>query len=121
MIEKKTFIIKGSVYMSARDIYLFLTDKSEELDTLVMCYSSETEVFTTDQSLYEALGSIKSKNNLNYRKLIKLLEVTSIRPFEDFVQKERKILTDERINEIRAVIPEEKINNKLNKEKKNKK
>jgi hypothetical protein len=116
MNGKKTIIIKGTIYLSARDIYLFLTDRSDELDTLVLCFSSETELLTTDQSLYEALGSIKDKKKLNYRKLVKLLEVCTIRPFEDIVQKERKILTDKRIKEIREINEDKSSDNQKNKE-----
>jgi hypothetical protein len=56
---------------------------------------------TTDQALYEALGSIEDRDTINFNKLIKLLEVTTIASFKTAMKKSRNILTHERADDIR--------------------
>jgi hypothetical protein len=97
---EKTPIQKQRMYLRAETIYQFLTDENDELDTLVMC-QNKVNLVTTDQSLYEALGSIDDKGKINFNKLVKLLEVTEVASFKQVMHKERKILKDERVNEVR--------------------
>lgn len=92
---------KQKMYLTAEAIYKYLLGTDEKIDTLVMCKSSEYELISTDQSLYEAIGAIEDKTKINFNKLVKLLEVTSLMSFDKTMNKPRTILTDERAEEIR--------------------
>jgi len=91
-------IQKTKKFLNAEMLYMYLT--SETLDRLVMCDSAEINLFTFDQSLYEAIGSVKERKDIDYNKLVKLLEVVDVHPFSEVMKKPRKILTDDRVGEI---------------------
>ena len=86
--------------LKAEAIYKYLIGISDKLDTLVMCKPENISLMTYDQSLYEALGAIEDKSKISYPKLIKFLEVVDVHPFKEKVG-ERKILKDNRVEEIR--------------------
>lgn len=94
---------KQRMYLTAESIYRFLLELDDKLDTLILCRSSEVNLVTTDQSLYEALGSIEDKSKINFNKLVKFMEVTELLPFLQTMKKPRQILTDKRVAEIRAL------------------
>jgi len=87
-------------YLKAEIIYKYIMG-DEELDTLIMCKPEKVELVTTDQSLYEALGSIDDKSKINYNKLVKFLESVEIISFSQALKKERKILREKRVEEIK--------------------
>ncbi len=95
----KDIINTQRVYLKAESIHRFLSGDHDELDTLIMC-QTQTRLVTTDQSLYEALGSFKDKTQINLNKLVKLLEMVRIESFEQAMKKPRTILKDVRVNEI---------------------
>jgi DNA polymerase III sliding clamp (beta) subunit (PCNA family) len=80
----------------------------DKLHTLVTAQSSEVDLITTDQNLYEALGSVENRNEINLNLLVKLLEVTQIVHHKDMLKEDRKILTPDRVEEIRKNIGSEK-------------
>lgn len=92
------------MYLTAETIYKFLTGLDDKLETLILCKSSYVKFLTTDQSLYEAIGSIGDRSKIDYNKLVKLLEVTEIKPFTMMMKKPRKILTDDRVQEIQTKV-----------------
>lgn len=92
------------MYLTAETLFNFLSAKDDELDTLILCRSSEVNLMTTDQSLYEALGSFEDRTQIDYNRLVKLLEVTAIAPFTEMMKTTRKVLTDKRVQEIRKNI-----------------
>ena len=94
---------KQKMYLTAESIYRFLLELDDKLDTLILCRSSEVYLVTTDQSLYEALGSIEDKSKINFNKLVKFMEVTELLPFSQTMKKPRQILTDKRVAEIREL------------------
>ena len=94
---------KQKMYLTAESIYRFLLELDDKLDTLILCRSSEVYLVTTDQSLYEALGSIEDKSKINFNKLVKFMEVTELLPFSQTMKKSRQILTDKRVAEIREL------------------
>ncbi|MBN2567427.1 hypothetical protein JXB02_05070 [Candidatus Woesearchaeota archaeon] len=97
---------KQKLYLTAEALHTFLTDGSDSLDTLIMCRSAEVELTTSDQSLYEAVGSIEDKGAINLSKLAKLLEVTKTRSYEEMFKRQRMVLTPERAEAIRAKVRE---------------
>ena len=94
----------GSV--KAETIYNYLLGK-EEVETLIMCKPDGLDLVTTDQSLYEALGSVEDKSSLDYGKLVKFLESVDILSFKHSVKKPRTILKDERVGKIRQLAKNE--------------
>ncbi|MFC1801488.1 hypothetical protein ACFLZB_03410 [Nanoarchaeota archaeon] len=86
--------------LKAEAIYKYMIGISDKLDTLIMCKPENVCLVAYDQSLYEALGAIEEKGKINYHKMIKFLEVVDIHPFKEKVG-ERKILKDNRVEEIR--------------------
>ncbi len=83
--------------MTPEAILKYFLGASDDIDTLIMCKSSEVTLKTTDANLYEALGSVMPYDNFMNNKLVKLLEVV------DIEHAEKKILTHERVDELRAV------------------
>jgi len=88
------------IYLKAEIIHKYLSG-DDDTETLIMCKPETMELVTTDQSLYEALGSIEKKTELNYNKLVKFLENVDVMSFKQALRKERKILKEERVAEIR--------------------
>lgn len=88
---------KQILYLTPENLLKYFLNTSEDIDTLILCKNSEVTLRTTDQSLYEALGSIKPYDNFNQSKLVKLLEVTIID------HEPKKILTHERVEELREL------------------
>ncbi|MEM4637462.1 MAG: hypothetical protein QXK76_00370 [Candidatus Woesearchaeota archaeon] len=88
---------KQTYYLTSESILKYFLNKSETLDTLIMCKASEINITTTDFNLYEALGSIEDRDNFNINKLIKFLEAVRIEPGP------KRILTHERVEELRKL------------------
>ncbi|MBT3407971.1 hypothetical protein HOD20_10215 [archaeon] len=102
------------IYLKAAIIHEFLKG-NDSLETMIFCNNDKIKFVTTDQSLYEAMGSLKNRD-IDMNKLIKLAEVTEIMPFKILMQSERKILTNDRVDEIRDFeFDEKKFNNYLDK------
>jgi hypothetical protein len=96
MDNKQKFLLKPEA------ILRFLITDNDQLDTLVLCKSSEVELITTDQSVYEALASVKENDSFKLNKLAKLFEVVDIESAKRLGQK-RNILTHERVEELRKL------------------
>ena len=94
---------KQKMYLRAEAILKYLSGQ-EELHTLITTKHTEVDLVTTDQSLYEALGSIKNREEIDINLLVKLLEVTTVNSFKDMMKKDRSILTPERVEELRKKI-----------------
>jgi hypothetical protein len=86
---------KQAFYLTSEAMLKYFLGTSDQIDTLIMCKSSEVNISTTDQNLYEALGSIEDRDKFNPGKLVKLLEVVSVE------HAPKKILTHERVKELR--------------------
>ena len=92
--KQRNMVLKASAILK----YFLGTD--DEIDTLIKCKPSNVELSCFDQSLYEALGSLKDYDNFDFRKLVKFLESVDIVSYKQNFQ-ERPILTDERVEELR--------------------
>lgn len=87
-------------YLKAEAIIRFLEGKDEEMDTLIMCKSTEVKLYTTDQSIYEALASMKDRKDADMNRLVKLLEVTEVLSYKRVLKKNREVLTPKRAQEL---------------------
>lgn len=95
---------KQKLFLHAEALYRYLIEKDDNIDTLILCKNTVVDLVTSDQSLYEAIGSIEDKSTINFNKLVKLLEVTEVVSSKNSLGKERKILTEERVAEIKESV-----------------
>ena len=94
---------KQKLYLKAGAILKYFLGTSNKIENLILCRNNEIDLVTTDQDLYEALGSIKDYDNFNQRKLVKFLEVVEIGSLKRVKGKERTILSHERVEELRKI------------------
>jgi len=96
--------------LSAEAILRYLITEDEKMDTTIMCKPANLQLITTDHNLYQALGSIKEYDEFKLNKLTKLLEVTDVIPYKQANRKEKPVLKDQRVEEIRKVALQNKQN-----------
>lgn len=94
---------KQKMYIKPEAILNYLKGE-DKLHTLITTQSTQVDLVTTDQNLYEAMGSVENRSEIDLNLLVKFLEVVKIMPHIDLVKEERKVLTPERVEEIRALI-----------------
>ncbi len=102
-ISNENKMQKQKLYLKAGAILKYFLGTSDKIDTLIMCRNNEMDLVTTDQDLYEALGSLKDYDNFNQRKLVKFLEVVEVGSLKRVKGKERTILSHERVEELRKI------------------
>jgi len=102
-MDNENGIQKQKLYLKAEAILKYFLGTSDRIDTLVMCRNNEIDLVTTDQDLYEALGSLKDYDNFNQRKLVKFLEVVEIGSLKRVKGMERTILSHKRVEELRKI------------------
>ncbi|MBN1386056.1 hypothetical protein JW968_03715 [Candidatus Woesearchaeota archaeon] len=93
---------KRKIFLRPDMILKYLITENDELNTLIMCGNAEIDFRMSDQGLYEALGSIKEYDGFRHPKLTKLLEVAEIMPFSKMAGQPRHILTEDKVEELRA-------------------
>ncbi len=94
---------KQKMYLKPEAILKYLMG-DENLHTLITTKNTEFDIITTDQNLYEALGSVEDRNKIDLNLLVKLFEVASIVPHTEMTKEERKILTPIKVEELRKKI-----------------
>jgi len=102
-IENNNEMQKQKLYLKAGAILKYFLGTSNRIENIVLCRNNEIDLVTTDQDLYEALGSIKDYDNFNQRKLVKFLEVVEIGSLKRVKGKERTILSHEKVEELRKL------------------
>ncbi len=107
--------IKGSsskqkMYLKAELILRYLIGNDDKLETMIICKSPDIDFVTSDQSIYEALGSIKPSDGFKLPKLVKLFEVVDIVSYKSGTKQDRKILTDARVEELRKLVLQTEVN-----------
>ncbi|MBW3015485.1 hypothetical protein KY330_03625 [Candidatus Woesearchaeota archaeon] len=90
--------------LKAEAILRYFLGTSDKIETLVMCKPNDIDLVCYDQSLYEAIGSLKpeEKEELQ-KKLTKFLESVEIISFKNNLKKTRQILKQERVIELRKL------------------
>ena len=91
----------NKMYMKAEMILKYLIGNDNEVDTMISC-GANTELVTTDHALYEALGSVK--DDFNWRRLVKFLEVVQVISYKNVHKREKPILTEKRVEELRKAL-----------------
>jgi hypothetical protein len=100
---------KQKMYLKPEAILKYLMGE-DNLHTLITTRNTEIDLITTDQNLYEALGSVENRNEIDINLLVKLLEVVSVVPHAEMTKEERKILTPEKVEELRKKVLGDKEN-----------
>jgi hypothetical protein len=95
--------VKQKMYVKPEAILNYLLGE-EKLHTLITTQGSQVDLFTTDQNLYEALGSIEDRSKIDMNLLVKFLEVTKIRPHEEIAKEQRSVLTLDRVKVINDLL-----------------
>jgi len=94
---------KHKMRLSSEAILRYLIGNDDELDTLIMCKSSEIELVTYDLNVYEALASVKPYDNFRLNKLAKLFEVVDVQSYKERTGNNKPILVDARVEELRKL------------------
>ena len=90
----------NKLYLNAQVLLKYLLG-DEETDTAITCKAANTRFATYDRDLYEAVGSLKSSNQLKAHRMVKLLEMVDIVSYSEVFGKNKPVLTHERVNELR--------------------
>jgi len=91
---------KGAM-LDAETILSYFLGTDEGIDTLIKCKPADVELICMDQSLYEALGSIKDYDEFNFRKLVKFIESVDIISYKSTAHRARPVLSEARVEELR--------------------
>ncbi len=90
-------------FLAAEALLRYLLGTSERISTMIMCKTLDTDLVTTDYELYQALGSVNNYDNVTKARLVKLLEAVDIVSHRKENGGEKRILTDERVEELRKI------------------
>jgi len=94
-------IQKQNIYLKPEDIVSFFLNTDDHVDTLIKCKATEVDLLTTDQDLYEALGSLKNPDNFELSKLVKFFESVNIISYKRTTKKEKPVLSHDRVEQLR--------------------
>ena len=92
---------KQKLMLKPELILRYLIGDDDETDTLIMCKNSTINFITTDHDVYQALCCIKPSDNFNFNKLKKLFEVADIASFKEKFGRDKIIVTEKRVEELR--------------------
>src|SRR3989338_1855440 len=92
---------KRQYFLTAEAILKYLLGTSERISTMIMCKEPDTDLMTTDYELYQAFVSIKKYDGLAHAKVVKLFENVDVISHRKENGEEKKILTHERVEELR--------------------
>ena len=95
---------KQRIFLNSETLLKYFLGVDDYIDTLITCRGTQFDLRTCDYYLYEALGSLKEYDDFKLNKLVKLLEVVTVMPFEECKKREKPILTHERVKELRQKV-----------------
>jgi hypothetical protein len=98
---------KRQYFLTAETILKYLLEANERISTMILCKEPDTDLVTTDYELYQAFGSIKKYDGLAHAMLVKLFENVDIISHRKENNEEKKILTHERVEELRKIALED--------------
>ena len=91
---------ENAYFLNADVILKFLIQEDKNLDTIII-YNPTKKLVTTDYAIYEALASIQTCDNFDINKLKKFFEVVEVDSYSRNFNKEKPLLTNERVDNIR--------------------
>ena len=92
---------KKSITLSSENILAYLITEEDKINTLILCKGSEYDFITTDHAVYEALGAVKPNDDFKLNKLTKFFEVVKVVAYANVFRKEKPILTEKRVEDLR--------------------
>ncbi|MDP7140825.1 MAG: hypothetical protein QF362_01185 [Candidatus Woesearchaeota archaeon] len=92
---------KKSITLSSENILAYLITEEDKINTLILCKGSEYDFITTDHAVYEALGAVKPNDDFKLNKLTKFFEVVKVVSYANVFRKEKPILTEKRVEDLR--------------------
>tara|TARA_Y100000310_G_scaffold275909_1_gene292691 strand:- start:6279 stop:6686 length:408 start_codon:yes stop_codon:yes gene_type:complete len=92
---------KKSITLSSENILAYLITEEDKINTLILCKGSEYDFITTDHAVYEALGAVKPEDDFKLNKLTKFFEVVKVVSYANVFRKEKPILTEKRVEDLR--------------------
>ncbi|MCK4521522.1 MAG: hypothetical protein KAU20_03030 [Nanoarchaeota archaeon] len=101
---------KQKYFIKAEKILKYIITDDDETDTLIMCKSSEIDLVTSDYDIYKALASVKPYDNFKLNKLAKFFEVAEIISYKEKMRKEKPILKENDVEELRKLALEKNNN-----------
>lgn len=94
------------MFIKAEAILKYLLGTNEQIETLIICKPNDVQLFTYDQSLYEAIGSLDPEEKQCLQRLTKFLESVDILSYSRTFKHPRVILKQERVDELRKLVSE---------------
>ena len=88
-------------FLAADALLKYFLGTSERISTMILCKTPDADLATTDYELYQAFGSVKNYDNETRARIVKLLENVDILSYRKEKNEEKKILTHERVAELR--------------------
>ena len=92
---------KKQVMLNAAAILKYLVGNDEKIETMIMCKDPHLSLATTDNEIYNALGSLKPYDSFKINRLTKFFENVDVRSFRQNTGSEKPVLTFERADELR--------------------
>ncbi|MFH1400347.1 MAG: hypothetical protein ABIH41_02410 [Nanoarchaeota archaeon] len=90
---------KQKVFLKPSTIFKYLKGQDADLDSWIMT-REDLDLSTSDQNLYEAVGSFEDRQKLDINRFVKFLERVNIHSHVQLFKEDRKVLTHERVDEI---------------------
>ncbi len=94
---------KEVVFIKPEILLRYLITDDETVDTLITCKNTEYDIVTSDNTIYQALGSIQQYDNVKLNRLTKFFEVVEVFSAKEKTGKEKRLLTHERVEELRKL------------------
>ena len=95
---------KQQYFLTAEALLKYFLGTSERIDTMITCRDPASVLTTTDNELYQAFGSLKNHDSVNRAKIAKFFETVDVFSYRDQKKAEKKILTHERVDELRKIV-----------------
>jgi hypothetical protein len=92
-----------ATFLTSEMILQYLLGTNEHVETLIMCKPDGIDLVTMDYNLYEALGSIRPDDNIQLNKMTKLLEAVHVVSFKEKNARDKPILKEQRVEELRKL------------------
>lgn len=86
-------------YIRPEAILRYLVGQDDNLDTLIMCKSSQVNLVTSDAAVYEAMASVTKNDDFKLNKLAKFFEVVEIQS----ARRKKTVLTHEKVEQLRKI------------------
>ena len=92
---------KKQVMLDSAAILKYLMGNDEKIETMIMCKNPNISLATTDNEVYNALGSLRPYESFKINRLTKFFENVEVKSFKEITGNEKPILTFEKADALR--------------------